>query len=349
MGSIWLHDLDEVLDPWVGRGIVDLVVLEGAETRSRSSGGLDEFRGWKWHHTASRQRPPYDGASDVWYNAYGNPYAPSPVAQLYLAPNGVFTIIAMGAANHGGKGGPWPPGDADPVVERDRSNRTVGGTEMGNPGTGSMLWPWRQIQSSIVAAAAISVAEGWSPTAREHHAHKEYCGPGTSQPGRKIDPFGDWEDHPTGLWLPGSSWGSVQGRIDYWRSLVADQIALISTPPPPLPPPGFGGKPVNPANPTRVSQPGDVLQLQDVMTCIFDPVVGWRPISHADEDDDARAADKGANDDTFDLVTRAELPAAQLFVSQMVAQLDDTPLQQLGGATMRDWVWARYWAARDRG
>lgn len=239
MGSIWLHDLDEVLAPAVGDGIVDLILEPGWETASRGSGGLDSFDGWLWHHTVSG--PASDGRNDVNYIRYYNPFAPSPICQLYLPRTGVAWITAAGACNHGGRGGPWRPGDSTPIVRRDMANRTLGGTEMANWGDGKEAWPWRQIRAAIECAARISIAEGWTEI-KHHLAHKEYCGPGTSQAGRKIDPLGPWENHPDGLWPNNSSWGASQGEISLFRTLVAQRIAELSTPTPPPPLPG--GSPV---------------------------------------------------------------------------------------------------------
>src|SRR5678815_1113612 len=113
----------------------------------------------------------------------------------------------------------------DRYVSVDQANQTLIGNEMGNAGTGE-VWPWKQIIASLTTDALICLAERRPPGSV--FAHKEYCGPGTTQPGRKIDPFGPWENHPQRYWPDGSSWGGAQGNIDIYRSLVARKMAELS-------------------------------------------------------------------------------------------------------------------------
>lgn len=222
MGRYWLHDIDEVLKRGLGRGIPYLELIPGWELRSRSSGGLDSINGILDHHTASP--PSWDWRRDIDYIAFNNPNAPSPISQLYVGRTGAVAIIAAGAANHGGRGGAYKPGGPT-YVSVDRANTQLIGKEMGNSGTGEQ-WPWEQIYASITADALICLAEKWGPG--HVFAHKEYCGPGTTQAGRKIDPFGPWENHPSGYWPNGSSWGGQQSNIDFYRSLVAKRMAELS-------------------------------------------------------------------------------------------------------------------------
>lgn len=222
MGAFWVQDLDTVLLSGVGKGIPIIVPIQGWETRSRSSGGLDSINGTLKHHTASPES--WDWARDVEYLAFTNPYAPSPVSQLYISRNGKVAIIAAGAANHGGAGGAYKPGGPT-YVTVNRANQTLIGQEMGNNGIGEQ-WPWRQIEASITVDALICLAEKWGPG--HVFAHKEYCGPGTTTPGRKIDPFGPWEDHPTNRWPKGSTWGGQQGNIDFYRDLVGKKMYELS-------------------------------------------------------------------------------------------------------------------------
>lgn len=222
MGQFWLHDLNTILQPGVGRGIVELVEVHGWMTRSRASGGLDSINGILKHHTASPAT--WDWEKDINYLAFTNPYAPSPIANLYHSRTGKVAIIAAGASNHGGLGGAYKPG-GPLYVGVDRANQTLIGNEMGNAGTGEQ-WPWEQIVASITTDALICLAERLPPGSV--FAHKEYCGPGTTQPGRKIDPFGPWENHPQRLWLDGSSWGPGQGSITAYRTLVERKMAELS-------------------------------------------------------------------------------------------------------------------------
>lgn len=219
MGQFWLHDLDDILAKGVGRGIEELVPIHGHETRSRSSGGFDSLNGILKHHTASG--PSWNWDKDIEYLAFTNQYAPSPIANLYHDRNGRVAIIADGASNHGGLGGAYKP-DGPIYVEVNRANQTLIGNEMGNNGVGEQ-WPWKQIMASLTTDALICLAERWSP--ERVFAHKEYCGPGTTQPGRKIDPFGPWQNHPQQFWPDGTSWGPGQGTLDIYRSLVAKKMA----------------------------------------------------------------------------------------------------------------------------
>lgn len=222
MGQFWLHDMTDILQMGVGRGIEELVPVHGHETRSRSSGGFDSLNGILKHHTASG--PSWDWERDIQYLAFTNPYAPSPIANLYHGREGKIAIIADGAANHGGLGGAYKPGG--PIyVEVNRANQTLIGNEMGNNGIGEQ-WPWKQIMASITSDALICLAERWG--VGRVFAHKEYCGPGTTQAGRKIDPFGPWENHPQKFWPDGSSWGPGQGDISAYRTLVEKKMVELS-------------------------------------------------------------------------------------------------------------------------
>jgi hypothetical protein len=105
---------------------------------------------------------------------------------------------------------------------------------MGNDGIGE-VWPWRQIMASLTVDALLAKAFGWSVD--RFFGHKEYCGPGTSTPGRKIDPFGPWENHPEGFWANGSSWNGQQSNINGYRELISKKIQeLDNEKPHPAPP-----------------------------------------------------------------------------------------------------------------
>lgn len=222
MGLFWLHDIDDILRKGVGHGIEEVVEVHGHATRSRTSGGFDSLNGMLKHHTASPAT--WDWERDIQYLAFTNPYAPSPICNLYHGREGKVAIIADGASNHGGLGGAYDPYAAK-YVDINRANQTLIGNEMGNAGTGEQ-WPWKQIMASITTDALICLAERWPP--ERIFAHKEYCGPGTTQPGRKIDPFGPWQNHPQRYWPDGSSWGPGQGSLDIYRSLIAKKMAELS-------------------------------------------------------------------------------------------------------------------------
>lgn len=217
MGNIWLHDLDDVLRRGVGRGIVALETLENWETRCRSTGGFDRVNGVLEHHTASPES--WDWEKDIQYLAYTNPYAPSPVCNIYIGREGKVCVIAAGAANHGGKGGAYKP-DSPRYVDIDRANPDLIGKEMGNDGVGE-TWPWKQIMASLTVDALLADAFNWP--AERFFGHKEYCGPNTTTPGRKIDPYGPWENHPELFWPTSSTWGAQQGNLNIYRALVSQK------------------------------------------------------------------------------------------------------------------------------
>lgn len=223
MGNTWCHDLDDILAAGVGKGITELTTEPGWLTRSRGSGGLDELNGILNHHTVSG--PGSDPVNDIAYICYGNPYAPSPVSQLYSSRSGRIHICAAGAANHGGRGGQYKPVPGEKFVDVDRANQELIGMECSNWGNGTDIWPWEQIMAIITVNALINLAEGWLP--ERNFAHKEYCGPGTTQEGRKIDPLGPWEDHPQMFWPSNSSWGPGQGNIALFRTLVARKMTEL--------------------------------------------------------------------------------------------------------------------------
>lgn len=210
MGDIWLHDLPAI----ARRAGLDVVEAPGWRDRGRSTGGLDALVGWMWHHTASPVS--WDGTRDATYIATGAPARP--ISQTYIPRTGVLHILAAGACNHGGRGGPvagWLP--------QDRANTMVGATEMGNAGTGEP-WPQVQIDASVAFAAELSLWFGFGVD--RHIGHKEYCGPFSSTPGRKIDPYGPW--------MGGGSWGPMQGSdpLGPWRALITHRLAPIEPTPP---------------------------------------------------------------------------------------------------------------------
>lgn len=178
MSGRYLTDLANVM-----RG-AGLVVQEepGWQTRSRSSGGYSSGRPTHVmvHHTASG--PSADGQSDVNYMCYSSENRP--VANLYLSRSGKVWVMAAGATNTNGKGGPI---DNCPL---DSMNTHAVGIEAGNNGVGEP-WPMAQQNAFLAMTNALKTAYG-IPHVRSHW---EYA------PGRKIDPAGPSQ------WASGSaSW-----------------------------------------------------------------------------------------------------------------------------------------------
>jgi hypothetical protein len=139
------------------------------------------------HHTASG--PSSDGWPDVNYCTYGS--ADKPLANLYLSRDGTTYVMAAGATNTNGKGGPLDG------VPADSMNTHAVGIEAGNNGTGEP-WPEAQQNAYLVMVAALQQAYAM-PYAR---AHWEWA------PGRKVDPAGP------SRWASSGSWNMDAFRAD---------------------------------------------------------------------------------------------------------------------------------------
>ena len=126
-GGRFLTDLADVLRA-AGLSVEE---HDGWQQRHRSSGGYNGGPvGIIVHHTASPAS--WDGQRDVDFIAVGCDVAP--MANLYLDRKGQWWVLAAGASNTNGKGGPWGP------LPLDSANSRVIGIEAGNDGVGE-AWP----------------------------------------------------------------------------------------------------------------------------------------------------------------------------------------------------------------
>lgn len=166
---------------------LDVIEVDGWENRARSSGGYADTRPWAvmWHHTASQTSP----ENDVNYIVDGCPDAP--VANLYLARDGIVWVCAGGATNTNGKGGPYTVSRG--TVPLDRMNEYAVSVEMANSGLGEP-WPQVQIDAAFTLSLALTDWLGLQPTDALGHVHWT--------PGRKIDPA--TADAVQGPWRPSS-------------------------------------------------------------------------------------------------------------------------------------------------
>jgi hypothetical protein len=147
--------------------------VDGWQQRSRASGGYRPGRplGIIVHHTASG--PHHDGQSDVNFLTFTCPV--KPMANLYLDRSGQFWVLAGGATNTNGEGGPLGP---LPVHE---ANSRVIGIEAGNDGLGE---PWAPAQQDAYVAGVAALANAYDIKTENIFSHFEWA------PGRKIDPAG---------------------------------------------------------------------------------------------------------------------------------------------------------------
>src|SRR5204862_1813220 len=78
-----------------------VVETDGWQSRARSSGGFPETPlGVQWHHTASQTSP----ENDIHWQVTGCEDAP--VGNMTIMRDGSVWLVAAGAANTAGKGGP---------------------------------------------------------------------------------------------------------------------------------------------------------------------------------------------------------------------------------------------------
>lgn len=211
MGARYLTDLGDVL---TAAGL-DVVLVDGWQTRSRSSGGYDGDRPWcaMWHHTASQA----SAQGDVDYICSGSPDAP--LANLYLARDGEVWICAAGATNTNGKG------DAQMmtrgVIPADSMNTHAIGIEAANNGVGEQ-WPQVQIDAYFTINNALANAYGLAPD--DCCTHHQYA------PDRKIDPA--TANAVKGVWQPRSINSSGTWNVDD----VRDECWIRAGTPGPQPP-----------------------------------------------------------------------------------------------------------------
>ena len=166
MGSRYLTDMAATLRA------AGLNVQEepGWTTRARGSGGFESGRPTHimCHHTASGSSS--DGQSDVNYMCYGS--SDEPIANLYLSRSGKIWVMAAGATNTNGKGGPLDN------VPLDSMNSYAIGIECANNGTGE---PYPQAQQEAYAKMARALAQKYGIPNGHIRDHAEWA------PGRKCD------------------------------------------------------------------------------------------------------------------------------------------------------------------
>ncbi|WP_016700364.1 peptidoglycan recognition protein family protein [Actinoalloteichus spitiensis] len=147
-----------------------LRVHEEAGWKERGHGGLGEIRGVMLHHTAGPAEGNYPSLAVV---RDGTSALAGPLAQLGLARDGTWMVIAAGLAYHAGRGGPWRD------VPVDTGNEHLLGVEAESVGT-RRDWTEEQLEAYPRGVAALLAHLGLG--VERTIAHKEWA------PGRKNDP-----------------------------------------------------------------------------------------------------------------------------------------------------------------
>lgn len=187
MGDVYLVELAN----WLREAGLNVIEYEGWQTRARGSGGYtDTSRPWvvMWHHTASPAS--WDGKKDADYCAVGDEDAP--VSNLYIERSGAVWVLAAGATNTNGLGGPFTCSKG--TVPLDSMNSYALGVEMGNDGVGEN-WPEVQVNSMFVVSNVCNTKLGNELT--------DICTHNVWAPNRKIDPAR--AEAVLGSWAPRSS------------------------------------------------------------------------------------------------------------------------------------------------
>jgi hypothetical protein len=216
MSGIYYVEAADVLRA-AGVQVGENSINAGWQERARSSGGFAEPPlGTCWHHTASSASV----NSDLGYMIDGSDDAP--IGNMLLDRDGVVWLIAAGAANTQGKGGPHTFSRG--TVPLDSGNSRCWGIEVANNGVGE-TWPQVQIDAYFAASNALSEMFGNLPTdLMTHHEWAE---------DRKIDPAkanaieGPWQ--PMAVTTSGT-WDGDAIRAECQRR------AIGTTPTPPTPP-----------------------------------------------------------------------------------------------------------------
>lgn len=217
MGGIYLTQLAN----WLREGGCNVREYSGWQTRARGSGGYDSNPLCvMWHHTASSVS--WDGQKDADYIAQGD--SDAPLANLYIDRSGLVWVIAAGATNTNGKGGPLSFSRG--TVPVDGMNSRAVGIEMGNNGVGEG-WPQSQIDSVFRVSNIVNAKLGNQPT--DISTHHNWA------PDRKIDPA--TASAVQGPWKP----GSINSNGTWNNSDTQQECQRRSgNQPPPQPPPDNG-------------------------------------------------------------------------------------------------------------
>ena len=247
-GGEVLDDLADVLR----RAGLRVREVDGWRQRQRDGSGYSQSGpiGIIVHHTASSSG--WDGEQDANFLTFQCDV--KPMANLYLDRGGQWWVLAGGATNTNGAGGPWGP------IPLDSANSRVIGIEAGNNGVGE---PWPDVMQDAYVAGVAALADAYRIEPGNVLSHQEWA------PTRKVDPAGP------------SRFGSINSShtwdMDVFRSAVNKAR-------------GGGPGPVKPTpakpTPTKtngkqyVIKPGDSWWKITALT-MGDPSRNWRKLADA--------------------------------------------------------------------
>lgn len=165
---------------------LNVVEVDGWQSRGYLGRDLADVRGVLWHHTAAG-RNFYQDAPSLGICTNGRSDLAGPLSQLVLGRSGTVYVVAAGLANHAGAG-------SAPGIPTDMGNYYFIGVEMESSGTAPYDWTPEQLAAVPVLGAALERAylEDQAEWDRPQLGHKEYSSQG------KIDPAG-WPGDCDGL------------------------------------------------------------------------------------------------------------------------------------------------------
>lgn len=171
--AYWLHDLPSVLRK-AGLSVVEVDGWQARTFASWSPGYTERPSHFMVHHTASKTTP----ANDINYIVN----APlSPIANVYLARDGVIYVIAAGRVVTNGKGSaPWCTGKVGCPPDNMMNHYAIS-CEAANDGVGE---PWPKVQTDAYVKMAAAICAAYDIPVDRVRGHAEWA------PDRKIDPAG---------------------------------------------------------------------------------------------------------------------------------------------------------------
>lgn len=217
---------------WLRAIGITVVETDDWETRARSSGGFPSAPlGVQWHHTAGNMNLQ---SNIAWMTENSDD---APIGNILLWPDGVAYMIAAGAANTAGKGGPYAMSRG--TVPLDQGNTRTWAIEAANNGVGQA---WPKIQIDAYHAISNELNRRWGNKPTDLFSHQAWA------PTRKIDPA--TAAAVQGSWRPRSINSSGTWSVDDIKAEANRRASAVPTPPDPDPAPPFTPGPPAP-KPTK--------------------------------------------------------------------------------------------------